>query len=154
MVKGIPETNTQHTTFRVIPGSWGPLWGGLPGIQCPGVAKSVCHRDRRSLPNRQLRCLCRTDFGSPIPRQSASFLLSACIRVNRLTRDPVFCDSLNSKLSQHGVQRAFHGCKDPPDAWALWTSCGRKNPNPKLLPLIPLGLRAEECCIRQTVTTI
>ncbi len=33
MVKGIPETNTQHTTFRVIPGSWGPLWGGLPGIQ-------------------------------------------------------------------------------------------------------------------------
>ena len=30
-----------------------------------GVAKSVCHRDRRSLPNRQLRCLCRTDFGSP-----------------------------------------------------------------------------------------
>ncbi len=31
-----------------------------------GVAKSVCHRDRRSLPNRQLRCLCRTDFGSPL----------------------------------------------------------------------------------------
>jgi len=30
-----------------------------------GVAKSVCHRDRRSLPDRQLRCLCRTDFGSP-----------------------------------------------------------------------------------------
>jgi hypothetical protein len=40
-----------------------------------GVAKSVCHRDRRSLPNRQLRCLCRTDFGSPIPRQSAPFIL-------------------------------------------------------------------------------
>jgi len=34
--------------------------------RCPGVAKSVCHRDRRSLSSRQLRRLCRTDFGSPI----------------------------------------------------------------------------------------
>ena len=31
-----------------------------------GVAKSVCHRDRRSLTNRQLRRPCRTEFGSPI----------------------------------------------------------------------------------------
>ncbi|OQC09635.1 MAG: hypothetical protein BWX75_00946 [Candidatus Cloacimonetes bacterium ADurb.Bin088] len=103
--------------------------------------QSPCHRDRRSLPNRQLRCLCRTDFGSPILRQSASF--SAYIRVNRLTRDPVFCQSfevragfvigcscegyiagLNSKPGQHGVQRAFPGCKYPLHAWALWTSCG------------------------------
>jgi hypothetical protein len=30
-----------------------------------GVAKSVCHRDRRSPPSRQLSCLCQTDFGSP-----------------------------------------------------------------------------------------
>jgi len=36
-----------------------------PGSSSQGVAKSVCHRDRRSLPNRQLRCLCRTDFGNP-----------------------------------------------------------------------------------------
>jgi len=36
-----------------------------PGSSAQGVAKSVCHRDRRSLPKRQLRCLCRTDFGSP-----------------------------------------------------------------------------------------
>ena len=36
-----------------------------PWSNAQGVAKSVCHRDRRSLSNRQLRCLCRTDFGSP-----------------------------------------------------------------------------------------
>jgi len=42
------------------------VWrGDLSRDPVPGVAKSVCHRDRRSLPNRQLRCLCRTDFGSP-----------------------------------------------------------------------------------------
>ena len=35
-----------------------------------GVAKSVCHRDRRSLPNRQLYRLCRTDFGSPTTKQT------------------------------------------------------------------------------------
>ena len=41
-------------------------WGDLSRDPVSGVAKSVCHRDRRYLPNRQLRCLCRTDFGSPI----------------------------------------------------------------------------------------
>jgi hypothetical protein len=41
-------------------------WGDLSRDPVFGVAKSVCHRDRRSLPNRQLRCLCRTDFGSPL----------------------------------------------------------------------------------------
>gem|GEM_PF-3006104 len=62
---------------RVIPGSRGPRRigndpvGQRPGIQWPGVAKSVCHRDRRSLPNRQLRCLCRTDFGSPARKQTS-----------------------------------------------------------------------------------
>ena len=57
-----------------------------------GVAKSVCHRDRRSLPNRQLRCLCRTDFGNPYitPIRDNLRLLSAYICVNRGTRDPVF----------------------------------------------------------------
>ena len=59
-----------------------------PGQACltrdpvSGVVKSVCHRDRRSLQNRQLCCLCRTDFGSPIPRSSAPF-----IRVN--LREPL-----------------------------------------------------------------
>ena len=85
-------------------------------------------------------------------------LLSAYICVNRLTREPVFCESfevragfgigsscetyiagLDSKLSQHGVQRAFPCCKYPPDAWAHWTSCARKSPNPELLPRIPQG---------------
>ena len=45
------------------------------------MAKSVCHRDRRSLPSRQLRCLCRTDFGSPY------IIRDIC--ANRLSRDPV-----------------------------------------------------------------
>jgi len=44
--------------------------------------------------------------------------------------------------SQHGVQRAFTGCKYPPDAWALWTSCVRKNQNPGLLHRIQRGLHA------------
>jgi len=70
-------------------------WTTWPVIQCSGVAKSVCHRDRRSLPNRQLRCLCRTDFGSPQitlnPRKSAwttwsgiQFLRTSCGKPKRL----------------------------------------------------------------------
>jgi len=55
------------------------LYQAIYCVITSGVAKSVCHRDRRSLPKRQLRCLCRTDFGSP-----------QIICVNRLTRDPVF----------------------------------------------------------------
>ena len=42
-----------------------------------GVAKSVCHRDRRSLPNRQLRRLCRTDFGSPTTKQTKLHTVSS-----------------------------------------------------------------------------
>ena len=75
------ETATQPRNNH--PQAIKPCHHGLrPVIQCPGVAKSVCHRDRRSLQNRQLRCLCRTDFGSPIPRSSAPF-----IRVN--LREPL-----------------------------------------------------------------
>jgi len=81
MVHAKPEINYHQAIYCVIPGRRGPLWGGWPGIQCPGVAKSVCHRDRRSLPSRQLRCLCRTDFGSPY------IIRDIC--ANRLSRDPV-----------------------------------------------------------------
>jgi len=41
-------------------------WDSLTRDPARGVAKSVCHSERRSLPNRQLRRLCRTEFGSPI----------------------------------------------------------------------------------------
>ena|GEM_PF-2096018 len=74
-----------------------------------------------------------------------------------LSRDPVFSKSFEVRAgfgiggnlysfhcrlelqttSQHGVQRAFSGCKYPPDAWALWTSCVT---NPELLPRIMRAL--------------
>jgi len=76
-----------------------PRYKLYQAIYCviPGVAKSVCHRDRRSLPNRQLRCLCRTDFGSPARNRPQKTqirgnlrLLYADICENHVTRDPVF----------------------------------------------------------------
>ena len=75
-----PVFSSPKTTTR--PPKQPPLYNPYPRSSAPlsayicvnrlsrdpvfGVAKSVCHRDRRSLPNRQLRCLCRTDFGSPL----------------------------------------------------------------------------------------
>ena len=74
MVERFPRNRLYQTIYRVIPGKRmldpgssllkpkkyqtqkqarpiTPIRGSL------GVAKSVCHRDRRSLPNSQLRCL-------------------------------------------------------------------------------------------------
>jgi hypothetical protein len=57
VINGAPRSFPRHANLY-----------GLTDLTDPareGVAKSVCHRGRRPLPNRQLRCLCRTDFDSP-----------------------------------------------------------------------------------------
>jgi len=95
MVERFPRNKSTrlHTVSSrptgVLAGSVTIRWGGLSRDPVPGVAKSVCHRDRRSLST--------GNSVASVEQTSAALKLSAYICVNRLTPDPVFQDRLESK---------------------------------------------------------